>query len=212
MLNIRKFTFNPLQENTYVLYDEETRSAAIVDPGCYFEEERLELDGFIQHHRLSVTHIIQTHCHLDHVFGLAWAVAHYGISPSLHTLEQRVLSLAPASGQIWNLPFEGYQGPVHLLEENDTVEIGKNRLKVLFVPGHSPGHVCFYNQDQDWLMGGDVLFDGSIGRTDLPGGNHTQLISRIQSELLVLPEATVVHPGHGPATTIGKEKSGNPFL
>jgi glyoxylase-like metal-dependent hydrolase (beta-lactamase superfamily II) len=211
MFQIAMFTFSPIQENTYLLYNA-TGEAAIIDPGCYFDEEKETLASYIADHNLTVKYLLQTHCHLDHIFGLKWAAETYGLSPYMHANEQQVLAFGEISGQKWNLPFAGYKGPVQLLEEGQKISVGGDELKVLFAPGHSPGHVCFYCQKQDFVIGGDVLFQRSIGRTDLPGGNHQQLLTSIREQLFTLPDNTTVHPGHGPATKVGEEKRENPFL
>ncbi|HSC54106.1 MAG TPA: MBL fold metallo-hydrolase [Phnomibacter sp.] len=211
MLRIVQFTFNPIQENTYLLYNE-AGEAALIDTGCYFDAEKQQLTQFIEEHKLQVKWLLQTHCHLDHIFGLHWAVQTFGIEPYIHENEKPVLAYGDLSGEKWNLPFTNYRGPVQLLTEGQEIQMGKDKLKVIFAPGHSPGHVCFYCEAQDFLIGGDVLFQRSIGRTDLPGGSHQQLLTSIREQLFTLPDATVVHPGHGPSTTIGEEKEENPFL
>jgi hydroxyacylglutathione hydrolase len=211
MLQIASFTFSPIQENTYLLYNS-LGDACLIDPGCYTKHEQNELDGFIKNKALTVRMLLQTHCHLDHVFGLKWAAETYGLHPWIHPNEQQVLQLAPISGQMWNLPFDNYNGPLQWLKEGQILKLGDDELKVLFAPGHSPGHVCFYCEAQGFVIGGDVLFQRSIGRTDLPGGNHRVLIESIREQLFTLPDETIVHPGHGPATTVGEEKRFNPFL
>ena len=211
MLQIAKFTLSPIQENTYVLYTE-SGEAALVDPGCYFDAEKKELSAFIASKNLRVQYLLQTHCHLDHVFGLQWAADTYGLQPHMHPQEEMVLQWGPASAAMWNLPFDCYAGPFHPLEAGQSLTLGGIQLQVLFTPGHSPGHVCFYQAEQQVVIAGDVLFEGSIGRTDLPGGHMPTLLQSIQQQLMVLPDATIVHPGHGPATTIGEERKSNPFL
>ena len=211
MLHIQSFVFSPIQENTYVLYND-AGDCAIIDPGCYHKYEEVQLATFIEKNGLSVKMLLQTHCHLDHVFGLRWTAEKYGLQPHMHQNEQHMLQLAPVSGEMWNLPFKNYEGPVIFIKEHQQLQLGLDILKVIFAPGHSPGHVCFYCEAQDFVIGGDVLFAGSIGRTDLPGGNFNHLIDSIKTQLLVLPEKTVVYSGHGPATTIGEEKAHNPYL
>jgi glyoxylase-like metal-dependent hydrolase (beta-lactamase superfamily II) len=211
MIQIAMFTFSPIEENTYLLYNE-TGQAVLVDPGCYFQEEKEELAAFIESHQLKLEKLLQTHCHLDHVFGLKWAAEQWQLQPHLHANEEKVLQWAPASGKMWNLPFDNYEGPVHHLQAGQEIRMGNDTLTVLFAPGHSPGHVCFYCKAQGFVIGGDVLFQGSIGRTDLPGGSHWQLLDSIRTQLFTLPEEIVVYSGHGPATTIGEEKRSNPFF
>lgn len=211
MLVVKAFTFSPVQENTYLLYNEQ-KQAVLIDPGCYFDEERQELLQFLNEHELQLQLLLNTHCHLDHVFGNKWVHEQFGLELHLHPKEQQVLEFAPASGLMWNLPFDNYTGPLHFLQEGQKMELGTDELEVLFAPGHSPGHVCFYCRRQGFVVGGDVLFRESIGRTDLPGGNHATLLQSIRTQLFTLPNETVVYSGHGEPTTIGHEKRYNPFL
>lgn len=211
MFTVKAFTFSPVQENTYILYNEQ-KKAFIIDPGCYFDEERDELASFLTKTELQPIQLLNTHCHLDHVFGNKWIYEIYGLELHLHANEKQVLDFAPASGLMWNLPFDNYNGPLHWLKEGDELEMGNDILTVLFTPGHAPGHVCFYCKAQNFVIGGDVLFRESIGRTDLPGGHHQTLLNSIRTQLFALPDETIVYSGHGPATTIGYEKRNNPFL
>ncbi|TDW99438.1 MBL fold metallo-hydrolase [Dinghuibacter silviterrae] len=210
MFTVRVFTFSPLQENTYVLIS--GREGIVIDPGCYGEEEQEALADFFTQNGVQPKILLQTHCHLDHVFGTRWLAGAYGLTPLMHPLEEKMLQLAPSSGLMWGLPFDNYQGPLAFLEGGAPVSLGDNHLSALFVPGHSPGHLCFYCQAQGFVIGGDALFRESIGRTDLPFGDHATLLQAIRSQLFTLPDSTVVYPGHGPATTIGYEKRHNPFL
>lgn len=221
MLYIKRFVFSPIEENTYVLYNDEG-TACIIDPGCYHEDEQNELAGFISKEKLTPELLLNTHCHLDHVFGLRWASEKYGLIPHLHFSEKQMLMLAPLNGDMWNLPFKGYNGDLHYVNEGETLKVGSDTLAVLLVPGHSPGHLCFYSgagvteegklTPGGFLIGGDVLFRQSIGRTDLPGGNHEALLENIREKLFILPDNTVVFTGHGENTTIGDEKKYNPYL
>jgi hydroxyacylglutathione hydrolase len=211
MFTVKAFTFSPVQENTYILYNEQ-KKAFIIDPGCYFDEEREELASFLQQTELTPVQLLNTHCHLDHVFGNKWIYETYSLELHLHANEKQVLDYAPASGLMWNLPFDNYNGPLHWLNEGDEIFMGGDKLTVLFTPGHAPGHVCFYCKAQNFVIGGDVLFLESIGRTDLPGGHHQTLLNSIRTQLFVLPDETIVYSGHGPATTVGHEKKHNPFL
>jgi glyoxylase-like metal-dependent hydrolase (beta-lactamase superfamily II) len=211
MFQVKAFVFSPIQENTYLLYNEHG-SAILIDPGCYYQDERETLADFISENRLKPVFLLNTHCHLDHVFGNRWVHESYGLSLHLHPKERPVLEMAPASGLMWNLPFDQYTGPLLDLEPGTSIDLGEDQLEILFAPGHSPGHICFYCRRQGFLIGGDVLFRESIGRTDLPGGNHAQLISSIQTQLMPLPEETIVYSGHGIQTTIGHERRYNPFL
>jgi glyoxylase-like metal-dependent hydrolase (beta-lactamase superfamily II) len=211
MFKIKFFTFNPIGENTYILYNE-SKQCIIIDPGCYFEEENEQLKGFITQNELNPTQLLNTHCHLDHVFGNKMISETYHLTLQMHEKEKPVLAYAPTSGLMYNMPFDNYVGEFILLKEGDTVLLGQDELKVIEVPGHSPGSICFYCAKQNFLFGGDVLFQGSIGRTDLPLGDHETLLLHIKNKLLVLPEETVVHSGHGLPTTIGAEKANNPYL
>ncbi|HEY1019122.1 MAG TPA: MBL fold metallo-hydrolase [Sediminibacterium sp.] len=211
MIKVRVFTFSPVQENTYVLYNEQNK-AIIIDPGCYFSAEQETLKNFITDTQLEPVRLLNTHCHLDHVFGNKWVSETWNLELYLHKGEQQMLQLAPLSGEKWGLPFQNYTGPLHFLEEGDTISIGNDALRVILAPGHSPASICFYNEEQSFLIGGDVLFRESIGRTDLPGGNHETLLKSIREKLFVLPDEVVVYSGHGEPTTIGHEKRHNPFL
>jgi glyoxylase-like metal-dependent hydrolase (beta-lactamase superfamily II) len=211
MIKVKVFTFSPVQENTYVLYNEHNK-AIIIDPGCYFSAEHETLKSFIEDTKLAPVRLLNTHCHLDHVFGNKWVHDTWGLELYLHSGEEPMLKLAPLSGEKWGLPFENYSGPLHFLKEGDTIHLGDDELKVILAPGHSPASICFYCEKQSFLIGGDVLFRESIGRTDLPGGDHQTLLTSIRTQLFTLPDAVTVWPGHGPETTIGYEKLHNPFL
>jgi glyoxylase-like metal-dependent hydrolase (beta-lactamase superfamily II) len=211
MLTVTSFTFNPVQENTYVVYNE-TGECCIIDPGCYFGNERNELKEFIQTSGLTPKYLLNTHCHLDHVFGNKFVHDTWALTLHLHEKEKPVLEYAPTFSLSWGLSFDNYKGDLIFLREGDTIALGNDAFQVLFTPGHSPGHICFYSQAQQFVIGGDVLFRESIGRTDLPGGNFDTLIASIRNQLFVLSDETVVYPGHGPKTTIGYEKIHNPFL
>lgn len=211
MFQIKAFTFNPVQENTYLVYNE-FNECIIIDPGCYSDEEEEMLKSFINLNRLQPKILLNTHCHLDHVFGNKFIADEYKVTLKTHRLEKPVLDMAPASGLMFNLPFDNYQGDIIFLEEGDIVVLRDDELEVIHVPGHSPGSICFYCKKQKFLIGGDVLFQNSIGRTDLPGGSHQDLVKNIKEKLFKLPGDVAVYSGHGPATTIGEEIKGNPFL
>jgi glyoxylase-like metal-dependent hydrolase (beta-lactamase superfamily II) len=211
MIHIKAFTFSPISENTYVLYNDMGK-AIIIDPGCYFTAEQETLKNFITDTGLTPVHLLNTHCHLDHVFGNKWVHETYGLELHIHSNEASMLELAPMSGERWGLPFQNYTGPLHFLNDGDTVLLDDTALQVILAPGHSPGSICFYLPNQGDLIGGDVLFRGSIGRTDLPGGDSETLLTSIREKLWVLPDETVVYSGHGIKTTIGYEKRNNPFL
>jgi|SRR5690242_11834756 glyoxylase-like metal-dependent hydrolase (beta-lactamase superfamily II) len=211
MFQIKTFTFNPVQENTYVLYNEQNE-CIIIDPGCYFDAEKEELKSFISSRKLKPKLLLNTHCHLDHVFGNKFIAEEFKLTLNTHAKEKDMLEMAPASGLMFNLPFDNYVGEVNYLKEGDVVKLGDDELKVIHAPGHSPGSVCFYCEKQHFIIGGDVLFQNSIGRTDLPGGSQQELLKSINEKLFKLPENVTVYPGHGPATTIGQEIKENPFL
>ncbi|MCU0321595.1 MAG: MBL fold metallo-hydrolase [Chitinophagaceae bacterium] len=211
MLHVKVFAFNPVQENTYVVYNDAGK-ALIIDPGCYFTAEQEKLKQFLTENSLKPIHLLNTHCHLDHVFGNKFIHTTFGLELHIHANEQLVLQYAPTSGQKWGLPFDNYNGNLHFLNEGDMIRVDEDELEVLLTPGHSPGSICFYCKQQNFVIGGDVLFYESIGRTDLPGGNHETLLTSIREKLFVLPKETVVYNGHGQSTTIGHELLHNPFL
>jgi hydroxyacylglutathione hydrolase len=211
MLTVQTFTFNPVQENTYVVYNEKG-DCCIIDPGCYFAPEELQLKEFIEKGSLKPVFLLNTHCHLDHIFGNRFVANSYGLKLHLHQQEKKVLDAGPASGQMWGLPFEPYEGELEYLAEGDTVKLGDDEFQVLFTPGHSPGSISFYSKESKFVISGDVLFEGSVGRTDLPGGNFEILEQSIKSRLYTLPPDVIVYPGHGRSTTIGDEMRSNPFV
>jgi glyoxylase-like metal-dependent hydrolase (beta-lactamase superfamily II) len=211
MLTIKSFEFNPVQENTYVLSDEKD-ACCIIDPGCYFGNERAALQEYIEQEGLTPKYLFNTHCHLDHVFGNKFVYDTWDLPLHLHEKERPVLENAPLVGLQWGLPFENYRGPLVFLEPGEILRWNGNALKILFLPGHSPASIGFYCEAQGFIIAGDALFRGSIGRTDLPGGDHETLLRSIREQLWPLPDETVVYPGHGEPTTIGWEKKHNPFL
>jgi len=211
MFIIKKFEFSPIQENTYLLYNEH-KNCIIIDPGCYDNMEKSILSDFIIENGLKPLILLNTHCHLDHVFGNKYIFETYHLMPHIHPLEKELLAYAPVSGLMYNLPFDHYEGEVNFLEVGQLIKLDEDELKVLFTPGHSPGSVSFYCEKQQFVISGDVLFKNSVGRTDLPGGNHEVLIQSIKNQLLVLPDDTKVYSGHGGITTIEEERSNNPFL
>ncbi|MFT3902819.1 MAG: MBL fold metallo-hydrolase [Niabella sp.] len=211
MLSIKRFEFNPIQENTYVLYNEQ-QQCCIIDPGCYFEEERNALKNFITENSLQPIYLLNTHCHLDHVFGNHFVAETWGLPLYMNEEEKFVLAFAPKSAEMYDLPFENFSGEKKYLKAGDIVRIGEDELKVLFTPGHSPGSISFYDEKDGFVISGDVLFSGSIGRTDLPSGDYDQLEQSIRTQLYTLPDAVKVYPGHGGGTSVGFEKNNNPFV
>ncbi|MFD1000640.1 MBL fold metallo-hydrolase [Ohtaekwangia kribbensis] len=210
MLQLQSFVFNPLQENTYVLFDE-TKECVIIDPGCYEREEQYDLADFIETNQLKVVKLLNTHGHVDHVLGNAFVKETYKTKLYIH--EQDAATLKAVKVYAPHYGFFQYQEaePDIYLKEGEAVTFGNQSLDVLFVPGHAPGHIAFYHAASKTLIGGDVLFYNSIGRTDLPGGNYDTLIDSIHQKLFTLPDDVTVYPGHGPETTIGYEKKTNPF-
>jgi hydroxyacylglutathione hydrolase len=211
MLTVKRFIFNPLQENTYVVYNGKD-ACAIIDPGCYFPEEKQGLAHWIQEARLHPNLLLNTHCHLDHIFGNKWVAEQYHLKLQIGEKELWTYNLGPESGLRWGMPFENYSGSLLFLKEGDEILLGEDKLEVLFTPGHSMGHVVFYDRKQGFVISGDVLFRMGIGRTDLPGGDTDLLLESIRNKLTVLPDEVIVYPGHGEPTTIGYEKEHNPFL
>ena len=210
-MNIKTFVFNPFYENTYVISSSQN-NCLIIDPGCYESFERKELTDFIEMEGLKVSAIINTHCHIDHVLGNDYLKDTYSVPLKIPIHEQEIFGAIPAYAPQWGI--NGYrQAKVdEFLEEGKTIKLDEIEFEMIEVPGHSPGHLVFYQRENKVLIGGDVLFRESIGRTDLPGGNHDDLLSNIQNKVYVLPEDVTVYPGHGPTTTIGHEKNNNPFV
>ena len=211
MIQIKKFTFNPLQENTYVLSDE-TGDCIIIDAGCYFDYEREELTGFIEKEKLNPVFLANTHCHFDHILGISYCRSHYHIPFFVHEEDAFLVKQAVAQGDLFGVPLDPVDPPDRFLKEGESLDFGNSSLAILHVPGHAPGSLVFYHSEQKFLLAGDALFYGSIGRTDLPKGNYAQLVDNIKRKLLVLPGDTIVYSGHGPETSIGFEKESNPYL
>ncbi len=211
MISIKKFTFNPVQENTFIAYDE-TGECVIIDAGCYFENERQELDRFITEKQLIPVRLINTHCHFDHIMGITHCRIKYKLQFEIHPDEASLVEDAASHGDLFGIPVEAIDAPDAFFKEGDQLTFGNSYFRVIESPGHSPGGVVFYNPEQKILIAGDVLFYGSIGRTDLPGGSYERLVGNIKLKLLTLPEETIVYCGHGPETAIGFEKKNNPFL
>ena len=210
MITIRSFVFNAFQENTYIISDE-TKECVIVDPGCYEVHEKNELSDYILENQLSVKMLLNTHCHIDHILGNEFVKQKYGCKLYLHKTEVFVLNAQKILAAHYGFNLYQPATPDDYLSEGDVVEFGTQKFSVLFVPGHSPGHIAFYNEKEKVVVAGDVLFLNSVGRTDLPGGNHNTLIDSIHKKLFTLPDDVTVYPGHGSETTIGVEKRTNPF-
>ena len=210
MLNIGLFTFNDFQENTYLITNEK-KQCWVVDPGMYYQRETNQFISYLETNQLQPQAIINTHAHLDHVFGVQPLIDKYKVPFGLHKEELVVLEHAATSAAMFGLNFTKIPKPSFFINEGVPLMLGEDEIKVLFCPGHSVGSIVFYYKKGNWAIVGDVLFAGSIGRTDLPGGNFETLINSIQNNLFHLPKETVVYPGHGGNTTIGEEMANNPF-
>ena len=209
-MRVQPFTFNALQENTYVLIDD-TGACAVVDAGCYERGEQQALRAFIDGQGLRVERLLCTHGHLDHVLGNAFVHRTWNVPLGLHADDEPTLRTARTYAAAYGCPAYEELLPGYYLVAGETISFGNTRLEVRLAPGHAPGHVVFYSAADGCCLGGDVLFRQSVGRTDLPGGNPAQLMRSIQEQLYTLPPATVVYPGHGPETTVGHEMRHNPF-
>jgi hydroxyacylglutathione hydrolase len=211
-MNIKPFIVNPFRENTFVV-STETGEAMVIDAGCYSPAEEKALADYLTENGLTVKILINTHLHIDHVLGLTFLHQLTGLKTLAHQGDVFWLNQLEAQARMFNMPLRYEYGPVgQFIKENDLIELGAEQFKVLEVPGHSPGSVALYNKKQACIFVGDVLFAGSIGRTDFTGGDYNTLIGGIQQKLLVLPKDTVVYSGHGPSTTIGQEIETNPYL
>ena len=193
------------------MYDE-SKDCVIIDPGMYTSEEQNAVVNFITDNSLNPVLLLNTHCHIDHVLGNKFVFDQYGLKPKFHAGEAEVLEAVIAYAPAMGIRYDGSPIPDEYLPETGTVSFGNTQLQLIFTPGHSPAHLCFYDEAAKQLIGGDVLFRNSIGRTDLPGGNNSLLIKNIKEKLFLLPDDCTVYPGHGPETTIGYEKQHNPFL
>ena len=211
MFTLQAFVFNFASENTYILYNE-NKNAWIVDPGNFTEKETEAIDHFIKDQQLNIVRIVLTHAHIDHVMGLQWAVDNFKLPVTMHEDDKEVLDLLPMSGSRFGITVKPVTAEFHFISENDELDFDGEKFKIYHVPGHSPGSVVYHNESQKFVISGDVLFQGSIGRTDLFKGNYEQLISGIKTKLFVLDPETQVFSGHGNPTTIGFEKDYNPFF
>lgn len=211
MLQIKSFAFNPFSQNTYVVFNED-KVAFVIDPGNFTDEETETLEKFISDNDLKVQNILLTHAHIDHVLGLQKAFDKYKVSVLMHEIEKEILDRNPMDANRFGFFFKPFEGNISYLKENETITLGNDEFKIIHVPGHSPGSIAFYNEAQKFMISGDVLFEGSIGRTDLYKGDHEQLITNIKTKLFVLDEETKVYNGHGNPTTIGFEKNYSPYF
>ncbi|SEG42091.1 Glyoxylase, beta-lactamase superfamily II [Halpernia humi] len=211
MLTIKSFTFNPFSENTYVVYNE-FNNAYIIDPGNFSPAENLTLKQFVADKELKIVNILLTHAHIDHVLGLQWAFDEYKVPVMLHEIEKEILDRNPIDAMRFGFQFKAFVGEILYLKEGDILKLDEDELKILHLPGHSPGHIAFSNEAQKLIISGDVLFEGSIGRTDLYKGDHAQLLESIRMKMFNLHAETQVYNGHGNPTNIGFERDYNPFF
>ena len=211
-MTIKTFIFSPFQENTYLVYDE-TKEAILIDPGCLYDAEKKTLTKFIEDNDLNLKRLINTHLHLDHQFGNKYVSDTYGLQPEACKEDEFLLeNLKDQAGKFGLTLQESAQKLGDYIIDNQEIKFGNTTLISLYVPGHSPGSMAFYSEADEVLFAGDVLFRGSIGRTDLEKGDYATLIHSITNRLLPLPDSTVVYSGHGPTTTIGYERKNNPYL
>jgi len=211
MMTVKTFEFNPFSVNTYVVFDE-TCECVIIDPGCLNNIEKKELSEYISTNKLHPVRLLNTHAHVDHIVGNKFVAETYNIGLEVH---QGSLSfLRSAKGYAVAFGFENVEfvNPTAFIEDGDMIKFGTSELQVIYTPGHAEGSVCFYSEKENFIIVGDVLFNDSIGRTDLPTGNFEILMESIKKKLFVLPAETLVYPGHGPTTSIGFERENNPFI
>jgi len=212
MITVEQHSFNPFQENTFLIYDE-TKEALVVDPGCYTDAEKLKFKKLIEEKELKLKGIISTHSHLDHVFGNKYIMDTFNVGLTIHKDDLQTLQMLSYTAEKYGIPnVDESPNPTNYIAEGEQIKFGNSFLDVVFVPGHAPGHIAFISHKDNFVINGDCLFLGSIGRTDLPGGNHEQLLDSIRTKLFTLPENFTVYCGHGPSTTVGFEKSKNPFF
>ncbi len=211
-MKIKRFEFNMFPVNCYVLWDD-TLEAVIIDPGCFYDEEKEKLKEFITRKGLKIKHLLNTHLHLDHIFGNPFILKEYGIKAEAHQADEFWIDEAPKQSRMFGFNLPEPTVPIgHYLMDGDLITFGNTTLEAIHIPGHSPGSLVFYCKQDNCLFSGDVLFQGSIGRADLTGGNFDHLIENICSRLFILPPETIVYPGHGAPTTIANEKAENPFF
>lgn len=212
MITVEQITFNPFQENTFIIHDE-TKEALVVDPGCYYPEEKQRFKDYITTNGLDLKGIISTHSHLDHVFGNHFVMSEFNVGLTIHKEDLQTLKMQSKTCEMYGIPnVDLSPEPTQFIKEGEQIKFGKSVLDVVFVPGHAPGHIAFISHKDKFIINGDCLFNGSIGRTDLPGGSMEQLLTSIRTQIFTLPDDYTVYCGHGPSTTVGFEKNNNPFL
>lgn len=209
-MTVKMFPFPPFQENTYVCHD--AGSAALIDPGASNASQRQEILDYISEQGVSIDHLLLTHAHIDHILSCKFFAEQFEKSFKMHAADVPLLENADEQGRLFNVPIEQPPGPGALLEEGDELSLGQAHWEVLHCPGHSPGSICFYDRANGFVISGDTIFEGSIGRTDLWQASAEQLLQAIDEKLLVLPDETILYPGHGAETTVGSERRNNPFL
>jgi hydroxyacylglutathione hydrolase len=211
MIYQQAFTCNPFQENTYFVWDDDG-NGVVIDPGCYTYEERKTMHDFIESKGIKLQYILNTHAHIDHVLGVAYFQQTYKIPFCLHPLDKPLLEDASNRAEVYGFPHFQTAIVDRWFVNDEQIQVGEMNFNVLFVPGHAPGHVAFYEASMGWVFDGDVLFRRSIGRTDFPLCNHEDLMASIKTQLYTLPDETLVFPGHGSSTRISEEKTSNPFV
>jgi len=212
MIKVQIFPFNPVQVNTYVLWDSETKECILIDPGCSTKGEEQILVSFVEKQQLNVVRIILTHAHFDHAMGINFALGKWNVPLTGHEKTNLLIEKIPEMAGWFNI----HMHPVSLLtdyvKEGDVVPLGKSILEVIHVPGHSPGSIVLYSEKQDFMIAADVLFKGNIGHTEVPYGNLKTLVDGIKNKLMTKPEATIIYTGHGPSTSVAYERANNPYL
>lgn len=213
MMKVKVFTFNPVRENTYLIWDEDTLDAAVIDAGMYDAAECRDFADFVRSQGLRLSLSLQTHSHYDHIFGLPFVFSEFGLRPHFHADEETLYYAMPKWAKYMGVDIkESLPRPQKLFADGERVALGTIGIEVLHTPGHTPGGVCYYIEKEGALFSGDTLFRGSVGRTDLPGGNQHDEMCAIAEKLLPLPPQTKVWPGHGDSTTLGLEANSNPYL
>ncbi|MGL5958820.1 MAG: MBL fold metallo-hydrolase [Phocaeicola sp.] len=212
-MKIKKFEFNMFPVNCYLLWDQDSKEAVVIDPGCFYEEEKKKFKQFVEANQLTIKHLLNTHLHLDHIFGNPFIYNTYGVKAEANQLDEFWLNQAPAQSRMFGFQLEEEMIPLgKYIEDGEVITFGQCELKAIHVPGHSPGSLVYYCERSNCMFSGDVLFQGSIGRADLTGGNFEELIKNIKNRLFVLPSETIVYPGHGAPTNVAYEMLENPFF
>lgn len=212
MVNVVGFTFNAFQENTWVVIDRDSLECVIFDPGCSTSQEQDTLMAFVVENAVKPVRLINTHCHIDHVLGNRFVAETWGLELEMHRDEMPVLQACEMVAGMYGIPYDPSPDPRHFIEHHDELKVGASTFRALLTPGHSPASLSFFFPEDNCVIAGDVLFQGSIGRTDLPGGDYDTLIRSIREQLYTLHDEVRVYPGHGSTTTIGYERLTNPFV